>query len=447
MMLLKHIIGMNGIFTDISINCKTYVVGYPCAIKCHVPDFKHEIAIFGPQNTRVGRCSSDRPCSVVHNGFELKRNLKMKSIILKISELNKNHVGNWYCVYGGGGTSNEVQLRKVKDLPTERSTSRYLEVNEGESITLHCDFDFCCDCFVIKWYKDGIELQGKDPSYQVEFQSLTITKITQEDKGVYMCSVTESGFTIRNGSYIVIYSVRKKSLAHSSQYLSAFEGQPLTLICDLVTNELVTVASWKLDGIDLDNKMKYKITYNGDNLIINDLNKNDKGTYVCYGTTDRGTQLHGPNINLYSIASIPKRDPQSLTENPSPTRNTYADTSQGYAQINPFWNISVWLLVLMFKFGFWLIYLWIFGPVEYCNITKSLFSDASLLILLQRWIIVLGPALIIISTPTTITVFEDVSVFSSPTVLFIVTVIFCRAVKRDKLIDPRIAEEQRRLCN
>ncbi|XP_036921559.1 cell adhesion molecule 1 isoform X5 [Sturnira hondurensis] len=156
---------------------------------------------------------------------------------------------------------------------------------EGEEIEVNCTAMASKPATTIRWFKGNKELKGKSEveewSDMYTVTSQLMLKVHKEDDGVpVICQVEHPAVTgnLQTQRYL---EVQYKPQVHIQmtypvQGLTR-EGDALELTCEAVGKPQPVMVTW----VRVDDEMPQHAVLSGANLLINNLNKTDNGTYRC----------------------------------------------------------------------------------------------------------------------------------------------------------------------
>ncbi|XP_051494355.1 cell adhesion molecule 1 isoform X9 [Apus apus] len=155
---------------------------------------------------------------------------------------------------------------------------------EGEEIELNCTAMASRPATTIRWFKGNKELTGKSEVEQwsdmYTVTSQLVLKVGREDDGVpVICLVDHPAVKdLQTQRYLeVMYKPQVRvSQNYPVQGLTR-EGEPLELTCAAFGKPQPTEMRW----LRVDDEMPQHVVVSGSNLLINNLNKTDNGTYRC----------------------------------------------------------------------------------------------------------------------------------------------------------------------
>ncbi|XP_005291451.1 cell adhesion molecule 1 isoform X5 [Trachemys scripta elegans] len=155
---------------------------------------------------------------------------------------------------------------------------------EGEEIELNCTAMASRPATKIRWFKGNKELRGKSEVEQwsdmFTVTSQLLLTVGREDDGVpVICLVDHPAVKdLQTQRYLeVIYKPQVRVLQNYPLQGLTREGEPLELTCTAFGKPQPTEVKW----LRVDDEMPQHVVVSGSNLLINNLNKTDNGTYRC----------------------------------------------------------------------------------------------------------------------------------------------------------------------
>ncbi|XP_050777785.1 cell adhesion molecule 1 isoform X3 [Gopherus flavomarginatus] len=155
---------------------------------------------------------------------------------------------------------------------------------EGEEIELNCTAMASRPATTIRWFKGTKELTGKSEVEQwsdmFTVTSQLLLTVGREDDGVpVICLVDHPAVKdLQTQRYLeVIYKPQVRVLQNYPLQGLTREGEPLELTCTAFGKPQPTEVKW----LRVDDEMPQHVVVSGSNLLINNLNKTDNGTYRC----------------------------------------------------------------------------------------------------------------------------------------------------------------------
>ncbi|XP_036921554.1 cell adhesion molecule 1 isoform X1 [Sturnira hondurensis] len=194
---------------------------------------------------------------------------------------------------------------------------------EGEEIEVNCTAMASKPATTIRWFKGNKELKGKSEveewSDMYTVTSQLMLKVHKEDDGVpVICQVEHPAVTgnLQTQRYL---EVQYKPQVHIQmtypvQGLTR-EGDALELTCEAVGKPQPVMVTW----VRVDDEMPQHAVLSGANLLINNLNKTDNGTYRCEASNIVGKAHSDYMLYVY--------DPPTTIPPPTTTTTTTTTTT------------------------------------------------------------------------------------------------------------------------
>ncbi|KAM9113771.1 cell adhesion molecule 1 isoform 3-T3 [Pangshura tecta] len=199
---------------------------------------------------------------------------------------------------------------------------------EGEEIELNCTSMASRPATTIRWFKGNKELKGKSEVEQwsdmFTVTSQLLLTVGREDDGVpVICLVDHPAVKdLQTQRYLeVIYKPQVRVLQNYPLQGLTREGEPLELTCTAFGKPQPTEVKW----LRVDDEMPQHVVVSGSNLLINNLNKTDNGTYRCEASNAVGKSSADYMLFVYDPpTTIP---PPTTTTTTTPT--TITDSRAG----------------------------------------------------------------------------------------------------------------------
>ncbi|XP_040570534.1 uncharacterized protein [Lepeophtheirus salmonis] len=196
------------------------------------------------------------------------------SIMVKEEELSVQH------------TLNVIKAFFIKKYPNDGN----VEIKVGESGKISCVVSSASsDDYVIEWTRDGQSFQNGE--YSVEGNELYISNATVNDAGQYYCyAKKEDGDKSATSSFMVKILFAPKILSLDQSTFRTGEGYSLEMTCTVVSQPNSKVTWYKgNEVVKLDKRVQTQTAGSRHVLIINSIESNDVGVYMCYATNKAGT--------------------------------------------------------------------------------------------------------------------------------------------------------------
>ncbi|XP_033119268.1 protein sidekick-2-like isoform X2 [Anneissia japonica] len=170
---------------------------------------------------------------------------------------------------------------------------------------------------VFTWQKDGVDLGSTGSSLQ-------LLSVSQSDKGIYRCLVSNKiGTIISKGARVDVAYI--DDFQGSAQSASVREGNPIILTCPEIDSFPVPTYSWTQAGRSLTGSNKI-VTLDG-RLVILDTSLADASTYNCQAVNNKlGVSKVSAAITLNVQANSNSPIPPTLVIPPKNTAFTDSDT-------------------------------------------------------------------------------------------------------------------------
>ncbi|KAM9037760.1 cell adhesion molecule 1 isoform X1 [Sarcophilus harrisii] len=188
---------------------------------------------------------------------------------------------------------------------------------EGEEIEVNCTAMASKPATTIRWFKGNKELTGKSEveewSDMYTVTSQLMLTVGKEDDGVpVICLVDHPAVKdMQTQRYLEVqYKPQVHiQLTYPPQGLTR-EGDTLELTCEAIGKPQPTMVNW----VRLDDDLPQHAVVSGSNLLINNLNKTDNGTYRCEASNVVGTAHSDYTLYVY--------DPPTTIPPPTTTTTT-----------------------------------------------------------------------------------------------------------------------------
>ncbi|XP_039769551.1 cell adhesion molecule 1 isoform X4 [Ornithorhynchus anatinus] len=177
---------------------------------------------------------------------------------------------------------------------------------EGEEIEVNCTAMASKPATTLRWFKGNKELTGKSEveewSDMYTVTSQLMLTVDKEDDGVpIICLVDHPAVKdMQTQRYL---EVQYKPQVHI-QLMNPLqgpnrEGEALELTCDVIGKPPPVMVSW----VRVDDDLPQHAVVSGPNLVINNLNKTDNGTYRCQASNVVGTSHSDYTLFVYDTSA------------------------------------------------------------------------------------------------------------------------------------------------
>ncbi|XP_038236807.1 cell adhesion molecule 1 isoform X2 [Dermochelys coriacea] len=201
---------------------------------------------------------------------------------------------------------------------------------EGEEIELNCTAMASRPATTIRWFKGNKELPGKSEVEQwsdmFTVTSQLLLTVGREDDGLpVICLVDHPAVKdLQTQRYLeVMYKPQVRVLQNYPLQGLTREGEPLELTCTAFGKPQPTEVKW----LRVDDEMPQHVVVSGSNLLINNLNKTDNGTYRCEASNAVGKSSADYMLFVYDPpTTIPPPTTTTTTTTPTTITDTTATT-------------------------------------------------------------------------------------------------------------------------
>ncbi|XP_051842979.1 cell adhesion molecule 1 isoform X5 [Antechinus flavipes] len=177
---------------------------------------------------------------------------------------------------------------------------------EGEEIEVNCTAMASKPATTIRWFKGNKELTGKSEveewSDMYTVTSQLMLTVGKEDDGVpVICLVDHPAVKdMQTQRYLEVqYKPQVHiQLTYPPQGLTR-EGDTLELTCEVIGKPQPVMVNW----VRLDDDLPQHAVVSGSNLLINNLNKTDNGTYRCEASNIVGTAHSDYTLYVYDTTA------------------------------------------------------------------------------------------------------------------------------------------------
>uniref|UniRef100_W5MS06 Ig-like domain-containing protein n=1 Tax=Lepisosteus oculatus TaxID=7918 RepID=W5MS06_LEPOC len=242
---------------------------------------------------------------------------------MKIKNLEPNDAGEYTCITGDQKTSAQVKVTALPVLFKEEL--KHQDAKEGDSITLHCKLSM--PGAAVEWRKGRELLQSGDKYEMRQSGSVTellICNLEVGDTGHYTCKSKDAESTAE-----LIVKAMPVTFKKELQNQQTTGGGSATLHCEL--SKPGAPVEWRKGGTALKSGDKYKMKQRGSvaELIINNLEVEDTGDYICA----IGAQQTSAHVNVNALPSIFKRELQDQEVQEGSTVTLRCELSKPGAQV------------------------------------------------------------------------------------------------------------------
>uniref|UniRef100_A0A146LAE3 Hemicentin-1 n=1 Tax=Lygus hesperus TaxID=30085 RepID=A0A146LAE3_LYGHE len=300
------------------IDCKKRMVataGFPFNMTCSVESLiRMDIQIF-----KIGASSAH---TVTHS--------HTSTVVLNFPQLEKKDSGTYIIQANNsaGFADQEIYLEVQAIAPTVNLVPEFVSF-PGKRLVIKCDVSSYID-YTVSWskkeapidnfYRTGaFNLIGND-DLKIQNDTIIIDPVRPEDKGWYICTARNEGGKKSARTYLTIQEKPSVSIERFNEYFR--KGDRISLICRADKGIPVVSLSWydnygvvEPDSAIFTNK---RVTQRRDGsleLLINDANKQDSGTYTCFGRNDAGRDSKPAVLQYVEKPIVEAREPrvQALT--------------------------------------------------------------------------------------------------------------------------------------
>ncbi|CAH1103068.1 unnamed protein product [Psylliodes chrysocephalus] len=224
-----------------------------------------------------------------------------KSLIIKVVDFDDE--GAYTCeVSNGVGEAKSYSINlKVLAVPYFIKEPERVNAAEDETIEFHCVAGGVPEP-QIKWVHNGkpIEESPYNPRRMVDNNKITIKGLIKNDTGNYGCNATNSLGYVYKDVYVNVLALAPE-ITESPRDTQAVDNQNVTLICRVLGAPKPNV-KWIQNGRELTGG-RYDVQGNGD-LIIADVQFDDKGNYTCYAENKLGNTSASARLDIKSHTYI-----------------------------------------------------------------------------------------------------------------------------------------------
>ncbi|XP_050925915.1 obscurin isoform X11 [Lates calcarifer] len=266
------------------------------------------------------RCELSKPAADVQwkKGSEIlkageKYEMKQQdsSLELHIKDLKVEDSGEYSCVCGDQKTSATVKVNALP--PTFTQKLKNQEVEEGVSVTLHCEISK--PGVPVEW-KKGAQVLKSGEKYQMKQKAsvneLLINKVVPEDSGDYSCVCGDQKTTASLNVKAQPVTFKQKLESQKAE-----EGTSITLRCEI--SKPGVPVEWKKGAQVLKSGEKYQMKQKAsvNELLINKVVPEDSGDYSCVCGDQKTTA--SLNVKAQPVTFKQKLESQETEEGASIT--------------------------------------------------------------------------------------------------------------------------------
>ncbi|XP_052566813.1 cell adhesion molecule Dscam2 isoform X6 [Culex pipiens pallens] len=260
-------------------------------------------------------CPSPEYRWYTHNGPEpisvsSGARIRLLGPVLAIEAVTSEDGGVYKCSAANAGGEASADLRLAVSTPIHVEISpNVLSVHMGGTAEFRClvtTNGINAGPQHITWFKDGRQL----PSSGRVGDTLQVTGVTREDKGMYQCVVRRQEGDSFQASAELQLGDAPPSLVYSFIEQTLQPGPAVSLKCSAQGNPTPQIA-WTLDGFPLPTNGRFMIgqyvTVHGDvisHVNISHVMVEDGGEYSCVAENRAGKTSHSARLNIYGLPYI-----------------------------------------------------------------------------------------------------------------------------------------------
>ncbi|XP_061436947.1 neuronal cell adhesion molecule-like [Lethenteron reissneri] len=204
----------------------------------------------------------------------------------------------------------------------------------GDSAKLTC-FASGIPAPTIRWFLNGVPIDEAPavPDRRVDRNFLTLTRLREEDTGVYQCQASNRHGTILANAYVNVLAVAPRMLSKPDRLYTATEGQAAYLECAVFGLPRPNILWFQGDhGASLASE-RHQTFANG-TLLISDLSPADSDTYTCYAVN----KLHHQQLQarLYVEVASSSSEPGAVSRGDPARPSATPRTPQG--EVTGLWD-------------------------------------------------------------------------------------------------------------
>ncbi|XP_058457684.1 cell adhesion molecule Dscam2 isoform X6 [Malaya genurostris] len=236
--------------------------------------------------------------------------IRLLGPVLAIEAVTSEDGGVYKCSASNAGGEASADLRLTVSTPIHVEISpNVLSVHMGGTAEFRClvtTNGLNAGPQHITWFKDGRQL----PSSGRVGDTLQVTGVTREDKGMYQCVVRRQEGDSFQASAELQLGDAPPSLVYSFIEQTLQPGPAVSLKCSAQGNPTPQI-SWTLDGFPLPTNGRFMIgqyvTVHGDvisHVNISHVMVEDGGEYSCIAENRAGKTSHSARLNIYGLPYI-----------------------------------------------------------------------------------------------------------------------------------------------
>ncbi|XP_021698636.1 Down syndrome cell adhesion molecule-like protein Dscam2 isoform X6 [Aedes aegypti] len=236
--------------------------------------------------------------------------IRLLGPVLAIEAVTTEDGGVYKCSASNAGGEASADLRLTVSTPIHVEISpNVLSVHMGGMAEFRCLVTangMTAGPQHITWFKDGRQL----PSSGRVGDTLQVTGVTKEDKGMYQCVVRRQEGDSFQASAELQLGDAPPSLVYSFIEQTLQPGPAVSLKCSAQGNPTPHI-SWTLDGFPLPTNGRFMIghyvTVHGDviaHVNISHVMVEDGGEYSCIAENRAGKTSHSARLNIYGLPYI-----------------------------------------------------------------------------------------------------------------------------------------------
>ncbi|XP_065091072.1 cell adhesion molecule Dscam2 isoform X4 [Ochlerotatus camptorhynchus] len=236
--------------------------------------------------------------------------IRLLGPVLAIEAVTSEDGGVYKCSASNAGGEASADLRLTVSTPIHVEISpNVLSVHMGGTAEFRCLVTangMNAGPQHITWFKDGRQL----PSSGRVGDTLQVTGVTREDKGMYQCVVRRQEGDSFQASAELQLGDAPPSLVYSFIEQTLQPGPAVSLKCSAQGNPTPQI-SWTLDGFPLPTNGRFMIgqyvTVHGDvisHVNISHVMVEDGGEYSCVAENRAGKTSHSARLNIYGLPYI-----------------------------------------------------------------------------------------------------------------------------------------------